>query len=297
MAQKIWFNGKLVPFKNAKIHILTHTLHYGTGAFEGMRFYQTKHGAAIFQLARHIDRLLYSAKCIHMNIPFTKTQLIKATINLLKANKIKSGYIRPISIYGHGPLRVNPINIPVDVAIACWPWGSYLGAEAVKLKVSSYMRIHPSSSYTDAKITGHYVNAMLAVKEAVAAGFTEAIMLDYKGNIAEGSAENLFIIKNKIIYTPPLGTILAGITRESVIKLARDFKYKVVEKPLKIKEALNADECFLTGTAAEISPVGQIDKKKLKTQFGPITKQLRTEFMKIVSGENKKYFKWLTFVK
>lgn len=297
MAQKIWFNGKLVPFKNAKIHILTHTLHYGAGAFEGLRFYHTKNGTAIFQLARHIDRLLYSAKCIHMKVPYTKAQLMNATINLLQANKIKSGYIRPIAIYGHGPLRVNPVNIPVDVAIACWPWGSYLGAEAVKLKVSSYMRIHPASSYTDAKITGHYVNAMLAVKEAVAAGYTEAIMLDYKGNIAEGSAENLFIIKNKVIYTPPLGTILAGITRESVIKLARDLKYKVVEKSLKIKDALNADECFLTGTAAEISPVGQIDKKKLKNQFGPITKHLRTEFMKIVSGENKKYYKWLTFVK
>lgn len=297
MKQKIWFNGKLVPFHKAKIHILTHTLHYGAGAFEGLRFYQTKKGTAIFQLSRHIDRLLYSAKCIHMKVPYTKAQLIKATIQLLKANKIKSGYIRPIAIYGHGPLRVNPINIPIDVAIACWPWGSYLGANSVKLKVSSYMRIHPASSYTDAKITGHYVNAMLAVKEATAAGYTEAIMLDYKGNIAEGSAENLFIIKNKVIYTPPLGTILAGITRESVIKLARDLKYKVVEKSLKIKDALNADECFLTGTAAEISPVGQIDKKKLKTQFGPITKHLRIEFMKIVSGENKKYYKWLTFIK
>lgn len=295
--KKIWFNGKLVSFKKAKIHILTHTLHYGAGAFEGLRFYRTKKGTAIFQLSRHIDRLLYSAKCIHMKIPYTKTQLIKATINLLKANKMKSGYIRPIAIYGHGPLRVNPINIPIDVAIACWPWGSYLGADAVRLKVSKYVRIHPASSYTDAKITGHYVNAMLAVKEAVAAGYTEAIMLDYKGNIAEGSAENLFIIKNKVIYTPPLGTILAGITRESVIKLARDLKYKVVEKSLKIKDALAADECFLTGTAAEISPVGQIDKKKLKTKFGPITKHLHTEFMKIVSGENKKYIKWLTFVK
>lgn len=297
MAKKIWFNGKLVPFNKAKIHILTHTLHYGAGAFEGLRFYDTKKGIAIFQLERHIDRLLYSAKCIHMKVPYTKVQLIKATIQLLKANKIKSGYIRPIAIYGHGPLRVNPINIPIDVAIACWPWGSYLGADAVRLKVSKYVRIHPASSYTDAKITGHYVNAMLAVKEAVDAGYTEAIMLDYKGNIAEGSAENLFIIKNKVIYTPPLGTILAGITRESVIKLARNLKYKVVEKSLKVKDASNADECFLTGTAAEISPVGQIDKKKLKTQFGPITKHLRAEFMKIVSGENKKYFKWLTFVK
>ncbi len=297
MSKKIWFNGKLIPWDKAKIHVLTHTLHYGTGAFEGIRFYDTKKGPAIFQLSRHVDRWLYSAKCLRMKMSYSKNQLTKATVETVKANKIPCGYIRPISFYGHGPLRVNPTGLPVDTAIACWPWGAYLGEEAVKLKVSSFVRIHPKSTFADAKITGHYVNAMLAGMEATTAGYTEALMLDYKGSVAEGSAENIFIIKNKTIYTPPLGTILAGITRESVIILARNLGYKVMEKKMKVKDIMAADECFLTGTAAEISPVGQIEKTKLKNQFGPITKHLQEEFMKIVSGENKKYYKWLTFVK
>lgn len=293
----IWLNGKLTPWDKAKIHVLTHALHYGTGAFEGLRFYNTKKGSVIFQLGRHVDRWLYSSTCLRMKMPYNKTQLIKAIVATVKANKILGGYIRPISFYGHGPLRVNPTGLPVDTAIACWPWGAYLGDEAVKLKVSSFVRIHPKSTFADAKITGHYVNAMLAGLEATTAGYTEALMLDYQGYVAEGSAENIFIIKNKIIYTPPLGTILAGITRESVITLARDLGYKVMEKKMKIKDIISADECFLTGTAAEISPVGQIDKTKLTNQFGPITKHLREEFIKIVNGENKKYYKWLTFVK
>ncbi|NQV12982.1 MAG: branched-chain amino acid transaminase [Parcubacteria group bacterium] len=294
---KIWFNGKLVPWSEAKVHVINHTMHYGTGAFEGMRFYDTKKGPAIFQLDRHIDRWLYSAKCLHMKVPYSKAELRQATIETVKVNKIKEGYIRPIAYYDHGPLRVNPVDLPVGVAIACWPWGSYLGEESARLKVSSYIRIHPQTTYTDAKITGHYVNAMLAVREATEAGYTEALMLDYEGYVAEGSAENIFIIKDGIIYTPPLGTILAGITRESVITLAKDLGYKVVEKKLKIKDILEANECFLTGTAAEVSPVGQIDKQKLQNQLGPVTAKLKKRFEQVICAEDEKYYKWLTFVK
>ncbi|MFH0819395.1 MAG: branched-chain amino acid transaminase [Patescibacteria group bacterium] len=294
--KKIWQNGKFIDWNKAKIHVLNHTLHYGTGAFEGLRFYNTKKGPAIWMLDQHLDRWFYSAKCIHMKMLYPKKLLKQAIIDLLKINKIKAGYIRPIAYYDYGPLRVNPVNLPVGVAIMCWPWGSYLGEEAVKLMVSPYVRIHPKSSFTDAKITGHYVNAMLAVKQAVNAGYTEALMLDYKGYVAEGSAENIFIVKNKVLFTPPLGTILAGITREATIKMAKDLGYKVVEKKLKLKNIENSDECFLTGTAAEISPVGQIGKKKLKNQFGLITKHLREEFMNTVYANNKKYYKWLTFI-
>ncbi|MFH2105241.1 MAG: branched-chain amino acid transaminase [Parcubacteria group bacterium] len=294
---KIWMNGELVDWDKAKVHVINHTMHYGTGAFEGMRFYDTPKGSAIFQLDRHLDRWLYSAKCLHMKLPYSKAELRKATVETVKVNKIKEGYIRPIAYYDHGPLRVNPVDLPVGVSIACWPWGSYLGEEAVKLKVSSYIRIHPQTTYTDAKITGHYVNAMLAVREATEAGYTEALMLDYEGYVAEGSAENIFIVKDKIVYTPPLGTILAGITRESVITLAKDLGYKVEEKKLKIKDILEADECFLTGTAAEVSPVGQIDKQKLKNQLGPVTAKLKKKFGQVICAEDEKYEKWLTFVK
>ncbi len=293
---KIWFNGKLVDWNKAQVHVLNHTMHYGTGAFEGIRFYNTKQGQAIFQLDKHINRWLYSAKCIHMKMPYNKKELKEAIVNLIKKNKIKSGYIRPIAYYGHGPLRVNPTGLPVDVAIACWSWGSYLGEESARLKVSRFVRIHPESTFADAKITGHYVNAMLAVMEATKAGYTEAIMLDYKGYVAEGSAENIFIVKNNIIYTPPLGTILAGITRESIMQLARDLGYKILEKKLKLKNIQEADECFLTGTAAEVSPVGQINGKKLKNDLGIVTRKLKEEFSQIINGKNKKYYKWLTFV-
>lgn len=294
--KKIWLNGKFVDWKKAQVHVLNHTMHYGTGAFEGMRFYNTKLGPAIFQLDKHVDRWFYSAKCIHMEMPYSKQELKGVAIDLLRKNKIKSGYIRPIAYYGHGPLRVNPKGLPVDVAIACWPWGSYLGEESAKLKVSKFVRIHPKSSYTDAKITGHYINAMLAVREATEAGYTEAIMLDHKGYVAEGSAENIFIVKNNVIYTPPLGTILAGVTRMAVMELAQNLGYKVKEKKLKLKDIKESGECFLTGTAAEVSPVGQVDRKKLKNNLGPVTRKLKEEFGKIVNGKNDKYYKWLTFV-
>ncbi len=292
----IWLNGKLVKWADAKIHVMSHALHYGTGAFEGVRFYKTEKGPAIFQLKRHVERWVYSMECLDMKIPYTQDELEKAIIKTVKVNKVKSGYIRPIAFYGYGPLRVNPIDLPIDVAIACWPWGSYLGDEAIKMKVSPFVRIHPKSTYADAKISGHYVNAMLAVKDAVKDGYGEALMLDYKGYVAEGSAENLFIVKDGVIYTPELGTILAGITRESIMELAKNLGYKVKEKKMKLDDIHEADECFLTGTAAEVSPVGQIDNKKLKTNIGPITKQLKEEFMDIVSGKNPEYFKWLTFL-
>ena len=292
----IWFNGKLVPWASAKIHVLSHSLHYGTGAFEGIRMYNTPEGPAIFHLKRHMERLIFSAKSLGMKLPYTLPELMQAAVDTVSKNKLKSCYIRPIAYFGFGEVRVLPTNCPVEVAIAAWPWGAYLGDEPARITVVKTLRIHPQTLRVNAKVSGHYVNSMLAGREATDRGFTEALQLDYEGNIAEGPGENFFIVKGKTLTTPALGSILPGITRESVMTLARDLGYKVVERTLTIKDALSADECFFTGTAAEVTAIASIDNKKMKNQNGPVTKQIREEFLKITRGENPKYKKWLTFV-
>ena len=293
----IWFNGKLVPWAEAKIHVLTHSLHYGTGVFEGIRMYETARGPAIFHLKRHMERLIYSSECVGMKLPYTLKQLMRAAIQTVEANKLKSCYIRPIAYFGYGEVRVLPKNCPVQVAIAAWPWGAYLGDEPARITVVKTLRIHPKTTVVDAKISGSYVNSMMAAREATKGGFTEALQLDYKGNIAEGPGENFFIVKNKKITTPALGSILPGITRSSVITLARDLGYKVEEKTISPKDAASADECFFSGTAAEVTSIASIGKNKMKYRNGPVTKHIRDEFLKITRGENNKYLKWLTFVK
>lgn len=290
-------NGELVDWDKANVHILTHSLHYGSAAFEGIRMYDTKKGSAMFQLDRHIDRLLYSAESLQMKVPYNKDQLREAILETIKINKVKACYVRPIIYYGYGELRVGPGGCPVETSIAVWPWGAYLPGDSIKVKTSDLIRIHPKSSVTDAKITGHYVNSMLAGLQATSKGYGEALLLDYEGNIAEGPGENFFIVQGNKIITPPLGTILAGITRESVIELARDLGYKVEERAIKLEEAYEADECFFTGTAAEVTPIKSIDDKPIKNEIGPVTKHLKEEFVKIVNAENERYFKWLTFVK
>lgn len=293
----IWLNGKFIPFEKGNVHLLTHSLHYGSSVFEGIRFYKTQKTSAIFRLNEHLDRLFFSAKTMGMNIAYSKNQLANAIIELIKKNKLPSGYIRPIIFYG-SKMGLNPIGADLNVAIACWPWGKYLEKEVIKVKISSYLRLHPKTSVMGAKISGHYFNSILATLEAKKAGFDEALLLDYKGNIAEGPGENIFFVKNKILYTPSLGSILPGITRQTIMYLAKDLGYKIKEKNIKPKDLKKFDEAFFTGTAAEITAIGQIDKIKIGNgKEGAITKILKKIFYKTIQGEIKKYEKWLTYIK
>lgn len=293
----IWMDGKFIKWQKATIHLITHTFHYGAGAFEGIRFYDTPNGTAVYRLADHTKRLFYSAQAIGIKMPFSQKAMNEAVVTLLKKNKVKSGYIRPIVWYGEGHMGVNPIGAPVNVAIACWPWGAYLAQESIKIMTSSFIRIHPKSTVADAKINGHYMNSIQAVLEVKKKGYDEALFLDYKGNVAEGAAENIFMVKKGVLITPPVGSILPGLTRDSIMKLAKDLGYPVKEKTFKLKDLYLADEVFLTGTAAEVIPVHMVDKKIIaKGQVGPVTKAIHVAFMDIVAGKNQKYKKWLTYV-
>jgi len=290
-------DGALVKWKDAKIHVLTHSLHYGLGVFEGIRFYKTDKGPAVFRLKEHIERLFKGAKTIFMKVPFTQEQIIEAVKETIRKNKIGAGYIRPIFFYGYGKMGLNPAGAPVNCSIAVWPWGKYLGEEAVKVKTSRYMRLHPKSTHAEAKITGHYVNSIFASVEAKDSGFNEALLLDCNGNIAEGPGENLFIVKANKLITPSLGNVLPGITRASVIQIAKDQGIKVEEKILTKEDVINADEAFFTGTAAEVTPIASLDGKKIgKEAPGPMTIKLRDIFVDAVTGKNKKYEHWLTYV-
>lgn len=293
----IWMDGKFKAWKDATIHLVTHTFHYGAGAFEGVRFYDTPKGTAVFRLADHTKRLFYSANAVGIKIPYSQKQINEVILKLLKKNKVKSGYIRPITWYGEGHMGVNPIGAPINIAIACWPWGAYLAHESIKMMTSTLIRIHPKSTVSDAKIIGHYANSIQAILEVKKAGYDEALFLDYKGDVAEGAAENIFMVKNNVLITPPTGSILPGLTRDSIMKVAKDLGYKVVEKTLKLKDLYAADEVFLTGTAAEVTPVRQIDKKTIADgKVGHMSKVLNKAFLDIVQGKNPKYKKWLTYV-
>ena len=294
--QYIWLNGKFVPWNEAKIHVLTHALHYGTGLFEGIRVYATRKGPAAFQLDKHLDRLYYGARCLDMKVPWSQEEFKAAILETITRNEVTACYVRPLVYYGFGELRVDPGGCPVEGAIAVWPWGAYLGDEAINVIVSDIIRIHPKSSFTDAKITGHYVNSMLAGFAVRKGDYQESLLLDFEGNIAEGPGENFFIVKGNPLITPPLYSILAGITRVSIMELAKDLGYAVEEKKITLADAFDADECFFTGTAAEVTAIKTINDKPMKNQNGPVTARLRDEFRKIVNGENPKYEKWLTFI-
>ena len=290
-------DGEFVPWEDAKVHVLTHTLHYGAGAFEGVRAYETDKGPAIFRLTEHTERLFYSTKCIGMELPFSVQELDDATVELVRKNEVQHCYIRPLAFYGYGKMGLNPAGAPTHVIIACWPWGAYLPHEMVDLKVSSYIRIHPKSTIADAKIVGHYVNSILAVRELIGTNYHEALFLDLEGNIAEGPGENFFIVNGKEVTTPPLGTILAGITRETIMKLIVDLGYSVTERSISLDEALKAEEAFFTGTAAEVTPIRSIDDKVLgKGEVGELTAQLRDLYLDIVTGKSEKYSQFLTYV-
>jgi branched-chain amino acid aminotransferase len=300
--EKIWMDGKLVNWEDAKVHVLTHTLHYGLGVFEGIRCYQCHDGAsAVFRLTEHIDRLFYSAIIGMMDIPFSREELCKAVLETLRVNKMKDGYIRPIAFIGDGEMGLYIREYPVRVVIACWPWGAYLGDEGLALgiraKISSYTRHHVNVAMTKAKICGNYVNSILAKREVIAAGYDEAILLDAEGYVSEASGENIFIVKDGVLKTTPPTSILKGITRDAIIELARDAGIPVAEERFTRDELYIADECFFTGTAAEVTPVREVDDRTIgEGKPGPITKQLQTGFFAAAHGKIEKYKKWLTYL-
>lgn len=307
----IWINGKFVPWDEAKIHILTYNFLYGGPVFEGIRFYKTPQGPAIFRFHEHIQRLFESAKVYRMEIPFTKEEISDATIQLIKKNKLEEGYIRPLIYRGFGEIGLNPLTSPVEAAIATFPLPTYLGEkglkEGVKCLIVSWKRASPECLPSKAKVGGNYLISHLAKMEAVSRGFDEAILLDTRGFISEGSGENIFLIKNGIIYTPPPhASILLGITRDSIIKIAREFDYQVIEQDLTKDDLYNADEAFFTGTAAEITPIREVDERIIGMgKPGKITKELQSTYFSLVRLDLRekrireiysKYKDWLCFV-
>jgi branched-chain amino acid aminotransferase len=298
--KKIWMDGEFVDWKEAKVHVLTHALHYGSGVFEGIRCYKTKKGPAVFRFKEHLERLFNSAALYHMKIPYSLEELREATKQLIRINALDACYIRPIVFRGYGEMGLNPLNSVVNVSIAVWPWGAYLGEEGIKngirCNISSYQRISPKALPPFAKCTGPYANSILAKVESIKGGFDEAIMMDYRGMVSEGPGENIFIVKNESVFTTPEhASILRGITRDSVIKIGEDLSYEVAEKDITKESLLKADEIFFTGTAAEITPIREIDGIEIG-EPGPITRKIQEKFYSIVNGEDTEYVKWLDFV-
>jgi branched-chain amino acid aminotransferase len=300
--EKIWMDGKFVDWDKATIHVLTHTLHYGLGVFEGIRCYETRSGPAIFRLDEHIDRLFSSAHIFLLDMPYTKKEIRDAIIGTVKVNKIRECYIRPLVYIGYGAMGLYPKENPVNVSIAVWSWGAYLGdkglREGIKVKTSSFIRNHVNANMTRGKVSGYYVNSQLAKKEAITCGYDEALLLDTEGYVSEGSGENIFMVRNGMLKTTPLTSILEGITRNSIMKIAADQKIRVVEERFTRDEMYIADEAFFTGTAAEVTPVRELDGRIIGTgRPGPITRKIQSVFFDIVKGKNKKYESWLTKVK
>ena len=298
----IWLDGKMVPWDQANVHVLTHTLHYGLGVFEGIRAYEGQKGTAIFRHKEHARRLFDSAHILMMTIPFTQDQIMEATREVLRVNKLKHGYIRPLAFMGDGEMGLHALTNPIRVAIAAWPWGTYLGEEGVKkgirLKVSSFTRHHVNAVLNKAKACANYVNSILAKREALKGGYDEALLLDADGYVAEASGENIFIVKNEVVKTTPSGSsILDGITRQSVMTLLKDSGISVVEQRFTRDEVYLADEVFLTGTAAEVTPIRELDDRTIGPgKPGPITQKVQETFFSIVRGQNEKYKDWLDYI-
>ncbi|MCX7731677.1 MAG: branched-chain amino acid transaminase [candidate division WOR-3 bacterium] len=299
----IWMNGNYVPWEEAKIHICSHVIHYGTGVFEGLRCYKTPKGPAVFRLADHTNRLFNSAKIYRMEIPFTREQINQATVELIKKNELDECYIRPIVYRGYKELGVNPFGCPVDVALITWKWGKYLGPEAleqgVDVMVSSWNRMAPNTFPAMSKTCANYMNSQLIKMEALTYGFVEGIALDVFGFVSEGSGENLFVVRNGVIYTPPLhATILPGITRDTIITLARELGYEVRETMMLREMLYLADEIFFTGSAAEVTPIRSVDRITIGNgKCGPVTRRLQQEFFAIIELKREDRYGWLTFVR
>jgi len=300
--ERIWLDGRMIPWDEARVHVLTHTLHYGLGVFEGIRCYRTDDGrSAVFRLPEHIRRLFESAHINLMQIPYTRDAISQAVLDSLRENALLEGYIRPLAFIGDGVMGLNPADNPVRVAVVAWAWGKYLGEEGmergIRCRVSSFTRHHVNAKMQKGKTCGDYVNSILAKREALLDGYDEAILLDATGLVAEASGENLFLVRDGEIKTPPLANVLEGITRSSVIELARDKGMTVVEAPITRDELYIADEIFLTGTAAEVTPVREIDHRQIGPgRRGPITKTLQDAFFDVVAGRDRKHERWLTYV-
>ncbi len=299
---KIWMDGQLVEWRDAKVHVLTHTLHYGCGAFEGVRAYNTVNGTAIFRLQEHTERLMNSAKILRMKLPFTAEQLNQAQIDVVKANKLESCYLRPLVWIGDKKLGVSPKGNTIHAMVAAWAWGAYLGEEGLKrgirVKTSSYTRHHVNITMTQAKAVSNYSNSILANMEATDDGYDEALLLDAAGFVSEGAGENIFVVKNGVVYTPDLSAgALNGITRNTIFHIAKDLGLEIVQKRITRDEVYIADEAFFTGTAAEVTPIRELDRIEIGAgSRGPVTEKIQNAFFDIVNGRNPQYAHWLTKV-
>ena len=299
---KIWMDGKLVEWRDAKIHVLTHTLHYGCGAFEGVRAYNTVNGTAIFRLYEHTQRLFNSAKILRMTIPYSFETVVEAQRSVVRENKLESCYLRPLTWIGSEKLGVSPKGNTIHLMVAAWPWGAYLGEEGLKrgirVKTSSFTRHHVNITMTQAKTVSNYTNSILANMEATEDGYDEALLLDASGFVSEGAGENLFMVKKGVVYTPDLSAgALDGITRNTILAICDDLGLKLVEKRITRDEVYICDEAFFTGTAAEVTPIRELDRIELgKGSRGPITEKIQSAFFDIVNGRNPKYAEWLTKV-
>ncbi|NQW34323.1 MAG: branched-chain amino acid transaminase [Methylophilales bacterium] len=297
----IWFDNVLVPWREAKTHVLTHTLHYGLGVFEGVRAYETKNGTAIFRLEDHTKRLFNSAHIVGMKMPYDKEALNNAHKISVKENNLKSAYIRPMAFYGSEAIGISAKTLTTHVIVAAWSWGAYMGQEAlekgINVKTSSFSRHHVNSTMCKAKANGNYLNSILAHQEATTDGYDEALLLDSQGFVAEGSGENIFIVKNGKLITPSLTSALEGITRDSVMTISKDMGIEVIERNITRDEIYTADEAFFTGTAAEVTPIKQLDKRQIGTGVrGQITGEIQSIYFDAVKGNNAKYKKWLSYI-
>lgn len=297
----IWLDGEMVPWREAKVHVLTHTLHYGMGVFEGERAYKTDKGTAIFRMKEHTDRLFRSAHVMNMKMPYDKETINKATEAVVRDNKLESGYIRPMVFLGSEGMGLRADNLKSHVMIAAWPWGAYMGEEnmrrGIKVRTSSFQRHHVNIMMTKSKTNANYVNSMLALQEAIACGCDEALMLDTEGYVSEGSAENFFLIRDGVIYTPELTSALDGITRGTVITLAQELGYTVREKRITRDEVYIGDEAFFTGSAAEVTPIRELDGRAIGSgSRGPITERLQSLYFDVVHGRSERHMHWLTVV-
>ncbi|MGU0806739.1 branched-chain-amino-acid transaminase [Pseudomonas aeruginosa] len=298
----IWYDGELVQWRDATTHVLTHTLHYGMGVFEGVRAYDTPQGTAIFRLQAHTDRLFDSAHIMNMQIPYSRDEINEATRAAVRENNLESAYIRPMVFYGSEGMGLRASGLKVHVIIAAWSWGAYMGEEAlqqgIKVRTSSFTRHHVNISMTRAKSNGAYINSMLALQEAISGGADEAMMLDPEGYVAEGSGENIFIIKDGVIYTPEVTACLNGITRNTILTLVAEHGFKLVEKRITRDEVYIADEAFFTGTAAEVTPIREVDGRKIGAgRRGPVTEKLQKAYFDLVSGKTEAHAEWRTLVK
>ncbi|KAF0100435.1 MAG: branched-chain amino acid aminotransferase [bacterium] len=297
----IWYDGKMVPWREATTHVLTHTLHYSMGVFEGVRAYETPQGTAIFRLREHTDRLFNSAHILGMKMPFDKATLVAAQIAAVRENSLKSGYIRPMAFYGAEAMGISAKTLNVHVIVAAWPWGAYLGKEAlengIRVKTSSFARHHSNVTMCRAKANGNYMNSILAHREAEMDGYDEALLLDVDGFVAEGSGENVFIVRDGKLYTPDPSSALIGLTRDTIIQLAGELGIPVIEKRITRDEVYIADEAFFTGTAAEVTPIRELDNRVIGTgRRGPITEKLQALYFDCVQGRSAAHAGWLTHV-